>query len=563
MDSKTDERKILESTIQTIQKKLVKLRSASYSQDPRTVEEGAFKRRLIVVSNRLPVTATRNANGSLEFKQSSGGLVSAIQSVRSKLRFLWIGWLGIEIALEEQQAVSEKLLAEFNCIPVFLPEAIATAFYAGFCNDIIWPVLHYQFEPGVTTSRFDDKLWNAYVVANKMFSEVTIKAHEPNDVLWLQDYHLMLLSKLIRDVLPTSNIGWFLHTPWCCSDVFGLVPSRKELIEGILAANVVAFHTHDYARHFLRSCKFVLPDVVLGPGSCSYSNLKTIVHVSPIGIEPDDFAATLDKDETKALMETYCLKYPAFSDQVISATASTSPPGGGGGGIASEAETLSSSSLLVVKPLPFRVIITVDRLDPIKGVIQRLLCLQHLFRNHPEWVGRLVVIQVCVPSRADVEAYAVLTRKTNELVSSINSEFGTLGYQPIQYLYHSVTPSELAALYCIADVCVITSLRDGYNLVSSEYIACHAAATCSRRSVPGVLVLSEFCGAAQSLVGALRCNPWSIDDVERAIIKALVMSDLDRELRHEKNASFVIEHTSTSWALDNIAALNRIADSIK
>lgn len=554
---KTDERKILESTIQTIQKKLVKLRSASYSQDPRSIKEGAFKRRLIVVSNRLPVTASRSSDGVLQFKQSSGGLVSAIQSVRSQLRFLWIGWLGIEIAIDEQKEVSDRLLSEYNCIPVFLPEAIAKAFYAGFCNDIVWPLLHYQFEPGVTNTRFDDTLWQAYVAANKAFADVTIKSHEPNDVLWLQDYHLMLLSKMIREVLPSATIGWYLHTPWCCSDIFSLVPSRGDLLEGILSANVVAFHTHDYARHFLRSCKSVLPSVTLGPGSCSFDlKTKTIVHVSPIGIEPDDFTATLEKEETKALMETYCLKYPAFSDQ------ESSPPGGEGkAGEAVSLSSSSSSSLLVIKPLPFRVIITVDRLDPIKGVIQRLLCIQNLFRNHPEWIGRLVVIQVCVPSRADVEAYAVLTKKTNELVSSINSEFGNLGYQPIQYLYHSITPAELAALYCISDVCVVTSLRDGFNLVSSEFIACQSAATtCSRRTVPGVLVLSEFCGAAQSLVGAIRCNPWSIDDVEAAIIKALVMSDLDRELRHEKNASFVIEHTSTSWALDNISILNRVAD---
>jgi len=545
----SDERKIIESSIQTVQKKLVKLRSLSYSQDPRTLQQDAFKRRLIVVSNRLPITASRDETGKIIFKQSSGGLVSAITSVRSQLRFIWIGWLGLEIPVSEQEDVKARLLIEHNCIPVFLSKEIATAFYSGLCNDCIWPLLHYSFEPGVTNTRFEDSMWQSYVEANKAFAEVTMTAYVQDDVLWLQDYHLMLLSKMLREKLPRACIGWFLHTPWPASEIFSLIPTRTELIEGIVAADIVSFHTFDYARHFLRSCKAILPEVTLGPGSCTLADgKKTLVKVSPIGIEPEAFAAILEKEETRALMNTYCLKYPEFSD--MTTCPSSTPPGGGC------SETLS----YIIKPLPFRVMITVDRLDPIKGIIHRLLAIQQFFRLHPEWIGRLVIIQVCVPSRADVEAYAALTRKTNELVSSINAEFGSLSYQPIQYLYHSVSPSELAALYTIADVCVVTSLRDGFNLVSSEFIACHAASTCARRTVPGVLVLSEFAGAAQSLGGAIRCNPWNSDNVVDSILNALIMSDLDRELLHEKNASFVLEHTSTSWALDNIAALNRAAD---
>lgn len=248
----------------------------------------------------------------------------------------------------------------------------------------------------------------------------------PGDSVWAHDYHLMLLPYLLRRHLPAAaSIAWFLHTPFPSSDVFRALPIRGELLRGLLAADFLGFHTFDYAGHFLSSALRLLPGVTVTPTSVTFDGRKTRVGVFPIGIEPGAFTAVVDTPRCQARIAELCTAFAGT-----------------------------------------RLVVAVDRLDPIKGVPHRLLALEHFFRSCPEWVGRVTFLQVAVPSRTDVATYQQLTAQVNELVGSINSTYGSLAYTPVRYMYRSLDPTELCALYTVGDVCLVTSLRDGMNLVS-------------------------------------------------------------------------------------------------
>ena len=424
-------------------------------------------------------------------------------------------------------------------------------------------MLHYAFEPGVANARFSEALWGSYVEANGLFADAVASVHKEGDLLWVQEqvryakptdpatnhtqpltpdnpapsasYHLTILPRLLRDRPQCSAadaaIGFFLHTPMPSAEVFALLPTRREVLRGMLACDLAGFHTHDYARNFLRACKADLPDATVLASSVLVAHpgrraTRCVVRADPIGIEPSAFEAAVAEPAAQKLLETYAAKYTGQ-----------------------------------------HVICAVDRLDPIKGVEHRLLGFQALLQRHRELIGKVALIQVAVPSRADVGAYKELTASVNTLVGEINAEFSTLAWSPVAFLYRSVEPAELAALYALADVCLVTSVRDGFNLVACEYVACQssraaaaAAEPASALRPPGVLVLSEFAGAAQSLAGALRVNPWSLDDLVSTTHRALTMPALERCLRHKKSAADVSLHTSRSWASAFVAELSQRAD---
>ena len=424
--------------------------------------------------------------------------------------------------------------------------------------------MHYAFEPGVANARFSEALWGSvstpakaspppsrysptccaaltrttipqYVEANGLFADAVASVHKEGDLLWVQDYHLTILPRLLRERQQCSAakaaIGFFLHTPMPSAEVFALLPTRREVLRGMLACDLTGFHTHDYSRNFLRACKADLPDVTVLASSVLVARpgqraTRCVVRADPIGIEPSAFEAAVAEPAAQKLLATYAAKYVGQN-----------------------------------------VICAVDRLDPIKGVEHRLLGFQALLQRHRELIGKVTLIQVAVPSRADVGAYKDLTASVNTLVGEINAEFSTLAWTPIAFLYRSVEPAELAALYALADVCLVTSVRDGFNLVACEYVACQssraaaaAATPTSSSQAPGVLVLSEFAGAAQSLAGALRVNPWSLDDLVTTTHRALTMPALERSLRHKKSAADVNLHTSRSWASAFVAELSELAD---
>ncbi|KXS21082.1 glycosyltransferase family 20 protein [Gonapodya prolifera JEL478] len=478
--------------------------------------------RLLVVSNRLPVTISSTPENTWKYKMSSGGLVSALEGVRSKspqLRdhMVWIGWPGADFAPEDQVVVQKELMESYNCLPVFIPDHVADLHYNGFSNSILWPLFHYY--PGEIN--FNSEYWDAYTEANKAFADALVEIVQEGDLVWIHDYHLMLLPTMLRErlnakasktgaKLDTVKIGFFLHIPFPSSEVYRILPVRDKVLEGVLSADLVGFHTYDYARHFLSSCTRILSVPVMANG-VEIGDRFVEASAVPIGIDTHKFIEALEDMKIQERVANLEQKFKGM-----------------------------------------KVLVGVDRLDYIKGVPQKLHAVEAFLEKYPEYIGKLVLVQVAVPSRQDVQEYQNLRHIVNELVGRINGRFGSFDYVPIHFMHKSVTFDELVALYRIADVCVVTSTRDGMNLVSYEYIA-------SQKDKHGVLILSEFAGAAQSLDGAELINPWDTDDITRAMHKALEMSDAQRKIQHEKLFKYVSTYTASFWGEEFVKELQRVS----
>jgi alpha,alpha-trehalose-phosphate synthase [UDP-forming] len=404
---------------------------------------------LIVVSNRLPVTISKQGD-KWSFSMSSGGLVSALSGV--KMPFIWYGWPGIELNKHNQTQVRDKL-KDYACVPVFMGDEIADSHYNGFSNSILWPLFHYH--PG--DINFNDSHWEAYQKANAAFADAIVGAVNEGDSIWIHDYHLMLLPTLLRKRLEHLNvkIGFFLHTPFPSSEIYRILPVRKQILLGVLSCDLIGFHTYDYARHFLSSCTRIL-GLHAYPYGVEFEGKVVHVGTFPIGIDPAKFSDGLE--------------LPAIKNRI---------------------------GQLRKKFQGIKVLLGIDRLDYIKGVPQKLFAFEMFLHKYPEWIEKVVLIQVAVPSRQKVDEYQHLRQVVNELVGRINGRFGTVDFMPIHFLHKSVPFEELVSLYAIADACVVTSTRDGMNLVAYEYIA-------SQQENQSVLILSEFAGAAQSLNGILK-----------------------------------------------------------
>lgn len=454
---------------------------------------------IIVVSNRLPVTIKKNIDtGEYEYSMSSGGLVTALQGLKKTSTFQWYGWPGLEIPDDEKEKVKKDLKEKFNAIPIFLTDEIADLHYNGFSNSILWPLFHYH--PGEIN--FDENAWLAYNEANATFAEEIVKNVNDNDMIWVHDYHLMLLPEMLRSRLGNSveniKLGWFLHTPFPSSEIYRILPVRQEILKGVLSCDLLGFHTYDYARHFLSSVQRVLNINTL-PNGVEYQGKFVNVAAFPIGIDVDTFTEGLKKESVQTRIQQ--LK-----------------------------ETFKGC----------KIIVGVDRLDYIKGVPQKLHAMEVFLNEHPEWIGKVVLVQVAVPSRGDVEEYQYLRSVVNELVGRINGQFGTVEFVPIHFMHKSVPFDELISLYAVSDVCLVSSTRDGMNLVSYEYIAC-------QQEKKGSLILSEFTGAAQSLNGALIVNPWNNDELSDAINEALTLLPEKKQANWEKLYKYISKYTSAFW----------------
>ena len=454
---------------------------------------------IIVVSNRLPVTIKKNIDtGEYEYSMSSGGLVTALQGLKKTSTFQWYGWPGLEIPDDEKEKVKKDLKEKFNAIPIFLTDEIADLHYNGFSNSILWPLFHYH--PGEIN--FDENAWLAYNEANATFAEEIVKNVNDNDMIWVHDYHLMLLPERLRSRLGNSveniKLGWFLHTPFPSSEIYRILPVRQEILKGVLSCDLLGFHTYDYARHFLSSVQRVLNINTL-PNGVEYQGKFVNVAAFPIGIDVDTFTEGLKKESVQTRIQQ--LK-----------------------------ETFKGC----------KIIVGVDRLDYIKGVPQKLHAMEVFLNEHPEWIGKVVLVQVAVPSRGDVEEYQYLRSVVNELVGRINGQFGTVEFVPIHFMHKSVPFDELISLYAVSDVCLVSSTRDGMNLVSYEYIAC-------QQEKKGSLILSEFTGAAQSLNGALIVNPWNNDELSDAINEALTLLPEKKQANWEKLYKYISKYTSAFW----------------
>ncbi|MBW0518136.1 hypothetical protein O181_057851 [Austropuccinia psidii MF-1] len=516
-------------------------RRASQTQTNQMPTLDSHSVRLIIVSNRLPVTITSHSDSHLSlthhrhqqspkkksysFKMSSGGLVSALSGCKKQINFSWIGWSGLDVPESDRDQVERRLAEEYSCKPVWLSDELADKHYNGFSNSILWPLFHYH--PG--EMNFDEENWEAYKEANQQFAKaVRVEMEEglsngENVLVWVQDYHLMLLPMMLRKLLDDNQliqlnhqkrgkalIGFFLHTPFPSSEIYRILPVRREILLGILHCDLVGFHTYDYARHFLSSCTRILGLPTL-PNGLEFGGRYVHVGTFPIGIEPNKFLEELDKPTVQKRMQALRQRFQGI-----------------------------------------KVIVGVDRLDYIKGVPQKLHAFDVFLSEHPEWIGKVVLVQVAVPSRQDVEEYQNLRNSVNELVGRINGKFGTVEHMPIHFLHRSISFDELCALYAISDACLVTSTRDGMNLVSYEYIAC-------QQKRHGCMILSEFTGASHSLNGAIIVNPWATDQVADGIYRAMTLSQEKREEDFKKLFSYVSKFTAAHWGLTFVAEMQRIS----
>ncbi|KAJ3069281.1 Trehalose-6-P synthase/phosphatase complex synthase subunit [Podochytrium sp. JEL0797] len=472
--------------------------------------------RLLIVSNRLPLTLTPTASG-YSYAKSSGGLVSGLSGLARDTPFVWFGWPGLEICDSLQTQVADDLKS-FSAIPIFLSEPVASAYYAGFSNGILWPLFHYH----PNELDFNKNHWEQYKLANLRFAETLVKHIRKHDLVWIHDFHLMALPQLLRRLMAgeewdgireTVKIGFFLHTPFPSSEVYRILPVRKELLRGVLEADLIGFQTYDYARHFMSSCARILGNHCF-PDGIQYEGRKVKVGTFPIGIDPPKFHKALES--------------PSIQHHIAK---------------------------LRARFQGTKIMLGVDRLDYIKALPQKIHAFSHLLHTHPELQdGKCVLIQIAVPSREDVAEYQNLDRVVNGLVGKVNGRFGTIESVPIHYVHKSVGFEELVALYAVADVCVVSSTRDGMNLVSYEYVA-------AQQGQHGVLVLSEFAGAAQSLNGAIIVNPWNTEELAQAMYDALTMPTKEQELNYAKLSRYVNKYTAERWGTMFVNELKGLPDS--
>ncbi len=420
--------------------------------------------RLILVSNRLPVQIRRTGRRHLVLP-SAGGLVSGLGPVHEAGNGLWIGTLGAK----PNEAVQQQL-AERRQIAVVLPKEAAARHYEGYSNGMLWPLFHYL----IGSVTFDRKDWDAYYEVNERFADAVEEHYRPGDSIWVHDYHLMLLPRMLRERLPEASIAFFLHIPFPSSEVFRILPRKEAILRGLLGSNLVGLHTYDYARHLVSSFRRLL-GVEFDDDWTSAGGERCHVGVFPLGVDFD----VLQERATQPSVERRCER-------------------------------------LRKQALGRKIILGVDRMDYTKGLPLRLQAYRRFLELYPKWRDQAVLWQLVVPSRSNIPQYRALKEQVERAVGEINGMFSQGGSVPIQYMYRSVPADELAALYRAADVGLVTPVRDGMNLVAKEYVA-------SRPDNTGVLVLSEFAGAASEMGEALMHNPWDVDGTAEAIKRALEM----------------------------------------
>lgn len=462
----------------------------------------------IIVSNRLPAEF-KIQDGKITAKPSVGGLATGLKSVHLSGDSIWIGWSGL--TNEATAGFDEKLTQAANrqrCAIVNLTERQVKDYYFGFSNKSLWPMFHYFLQ--YTT--YDADQWQAYKQVNQAFADAVVHRAKAGDIVWVHDYQLLLVPQMIREKRPDLKIGFFLHIPFPSFEIIRTCPWRDEIINGLLGANLIGFHTYDYVQHFLNTVRRIagLPIVF------------NEVQLPGRTVKVDSFPMGID--------------YKKFSD------ASAAPP----------KKKPSDLQLRIAQHRELypvgKLILSIDRLDYTKGIPERLEAFAHFLERYPQYIGKVRLVLLAVPSREDVPQYKKLKRITDELVGRINGKFSTIDWTPIWYFYRAMPFDDLIALYSTADIALITPLRDGMNLVAKEYVA-------TRQNQDGVLILSEMAGAANELSQAIVINPSNADDIADALAKALEMPLAEQQVRMKAMQHRVSRYTVERWAEDFMQAL--------
>jgi trehalose 6-phosphate synthase/phosphatase len=467
--------------------------------------------RLLIVSNRLPITVEEK-EGELYFHESVGGLVSGISAYLDSLKnspfiesdYLWIGWPGISLSGEKEKELKFRALAEFNANPVIISEETMDKFYHGFCNKTIWPLFHYF----PSYASFDEANWDCYLEVNKLFCNAVLEMCKKDDIVWIHDYHLMTLPALLRKRAPDLPIGFFLHIPFPSFEIFRLLPRKwsREILEGLLGADLIGFHTYDYTQNFLR-CALRILGYEHNMGKLILESHNVKVDTFPMGIDFGKYQNVARSMEVKKRKKKLCKQVENH-----------------------------------------KVIMSADRLDYSKGILNRLKGYDKFLEKNPSYHDKVIFILLVVPSRIGVENYQQMKKQIDEYVGNINGKFGSLTWTPIIYLYKYESIYPLVALYSISDIALITPLRDGMNLVAKEYIS-------SRIDQTGVLILSEMAGAAKELGEAILINPNSIEEISDALKQALEMSKKNQKWHNRIMQTRLKRYDVVKWADDFIQKL--------
>lgn len=461
--------------------------------------------RLVIAAYRLPFKLSKKKKG-YKAVQNSGGLVSAILALsenfkasNKNLKNSKIVWAGIADDLPDDVTPESFENDNFDILPVTIPEQVNDLFYGGFCNDLIWPLFHYFPSYAV----FNNDYFKAYEEANLKFCDELVKTIKPGDFIWIHDYQLMLLPEMIRKKIPDATIGFFLHIPFPSFELFRLLPRhwRESVIKGMLGADLIGFHTHDYTQNFIKSVK----------RTTGFECHQNIIYTPDKIVKADAFPIGIDYDK--------------FHDAYLKKSVI--------------AETLKLKSHLSDQKLIF----SVDRLDYSKGLLLKLQGYETFLETYPQWRSKVVFNMVVVPSRDNIGKYKEMKKEIESTVGRINGQYSSIVWRPIIYQYKSLAFNELIALYNISEVGLITPLRDGMNLVAKEYVACQI-------DDEGVLILSEMAGAAAELNEALIINPVDSIEMAEAIFNALEMKPEEKHTRLERMQNRISNYNVFAWAFD-------------
>ena len=450
--------------------------------------------RLILVSNRLPVIVEDDQSGEGDapeqrVNRSTGGLVSGLDSLHQQGDGLWIGHPGADPDTD-----TRALLKEMRLEPVDVPPSQYRGYYDGFSNGAIWPLFHYLLE----RCDFNPAAFAAFKRVNERFTESILAHAADGDTIWIHDYQLMLVPSMLRNKLPGARIGFFLHIPFPASEVLRVMPQREELLRGLLGADLIGVHTYEYADHLAQSFRRTL-GLEARQGVVNLPGRSVRIETHPLGVDVESQRRAAFSDEAEKILAQY-------------------------------KRTLGDT----------QVILGVDRLDYTKGLPKKLEAFKALLYSKPRWRDDVVMIQLAVPTREAIGSYRDQKSEVERLVGEINGLYGKPGKTPVQYIYRSVSPAELGALYRLADVAFVSPIRDGLNLVAKEYVAC-------RDDGGGVLVLSEFAGAASELSEALRVNPWDVEGTAVQLERALDMGFEERIERMAPMHRRVVENDVNRW----------------
>ena len=473
------------------------------------------KGKLIIVSNRLPLSIQNGADG-ITIQQSSGGLVSAIKGYLDSLNsedspYTSVIWAGVPDCSRSdwERAKSQFETSDIKYLPVFLEKVIKDAFYNRFSNSTLWPLFHYF----PTYAEYSEDDYLAYQLANEKFSDALFHVINPEDTLWIHDYHLFLLPAILRNAHPKIAIGFFLHIPFPSFEVFRMLPNRwrRDLLNGILGADLIGFHTHDDVIYFLQNVQRLL-GIIEMQGRLNVNHRLVQAGSFPISIDFNKFSeAAGDKQVQKIKKE--------IQDSVQHR----------------------------------KIIFSVDRLDYTKGLMNRLEAYEYFLNLYSEFKRQVVFILNIVPSRDALSKYSERKRMVDEFVGNINSRMGDITWQPVLYRYQHLDFTELMALYTACDIAMITPLRDGMNLVAKEFVA-------ARKDNQGVLILSEFAGSAKELTNAVMINPNDQERIARKLHRALVMSPEEQRIRMSHMREYLSEHNVLKWANDIFFMLKEIKE---